>query len=81
MVELSRAARTLLRLMADEAPSVNVAEAADLTGLTIRRTSLAMRELHDAGYAKEHPSRFTGAVEGGMFDVTATGRRAASRLG
>jgi hypothetical protein len=81
-VDLSRPAQTLLRLMADEAPSLDVTEAADLTGLSVGRMSLAMRELHDASYVKEHTSQFVRVVERrGVFDITAAGRRASSRLG
>jgi predicted transcriptional regulator len=80
-MDLTRAAKQLLRHMADEHPTIALDEAAAETGLTPQVTARAMRQLCDGGYAElreRNPVRKLELAD--EFDITAAGRRIASRL-
>lgn len=79
-MKLEPAAETLLRHMAEEHPLIDLVDAAQETGLAPAVAETAMLELCDAGYAKQRTPASgwpNGAVQ---FDITASGRRIASRL-
>jgi predicted ArsR family transcriptional regulator len=80
-VDLTPQAETLLRHMADEHPTIDLDDAATETGLTPTAATRAMRQLCEGGYAKEreqHAARGAGLAD--QFDITASGRRTASRF-
>jgi hypothetical protein len=67
--------------MADEYPTIDLDDAAAATGLTPTATARAMRQLCDGGYAllrERRPVRMPELAD--QFDITAAGRRIASRL-
>ena len=81
VVDLTRKARTLLRQMADESPRLDLGDPLTDTGFTAAATARAMSELCGAGYATELQRRAgSGRDAFGLFDITASGRRTASRL-
>jgi hypothetical protein len=80
-VKLEPAAETLLRHMAEEHPLLDLADAAEETGLAPAVAETAMLELCDAGYAKQRTPPQNGWPNSAVqFDITASGRRTASRL-
>jgi len=79
-VKLEPAAEKLLRHMAEEHPLIDLVDAAEETGLTPAAAETAMLELCDAGYAKERTPASAWPNRAVQFDITASGRRIASRL-